>query len=139
MRAMREGFEKSSPSHAGRLWIGAPAVVMFATCVGAQAATQVADPLESVETLLPGCATPDLGWALKGGAACSVKQTRKALAHQATYVIHTLDRLSCARTCDVPEALEAPAQGQGSTWRPPAASLFKQLDPSRSTHQSAAP
>lgn len=136
---MQAGLERSPVGHGGRLWIGAPAVVMLATCVSAQAAPSAEDLLESAEQLLPRCAAPDLGWVLQGGAACSAKQARKALAFQAAYVIHTLDRLSCTRTCGVPEKLDASAHGQHARRLPLAANPFKQLDPARSTHQFSAP
>ena len=136
---MSDGTEKGTLGQAARRWLGTPAVVMLAACVGAQASAQADDSLCACQALQAGCPSPDLGWALQGGAACSAKQTRKALAHQAAFVIHTLDRLSSTRTSEVPVCLTASAHGQRNASRLLDANQIHQLDPARSTHQVSAP
>ena len=136
---MKDGYEKRNLGSLRRHWIGAPAAVMLATCVGAQAATQSSDSDPAPQAARSRCAAPDLGTALRGVAACSNEQASKALAQQATYVIHTLDRLSCVKACEIPPCLDSISCGLPLSWPAYSALFVTQYDPVRSTHQPAAP
>ena len=121
--------ERTPTPPASRLWIGLPAVMVLATCVASQAAepSGAADEARVI---------PDLRWVVRGGAAHSASEARKALAKQAALVIQALDRITCAKSSFVqPEVREEPAV----PLQPAALRLAPALDPVRSNHQTSAP
>lgn len=120
---MAASDRRSAPSSC--LWIGAPTVLVLATCVSAQAATQAPHNTR---------ATPDSAWIAAGSAPAAVGQVRESLAKRAAYVIHTADWISGAglpACAEVAEAHETEALVPGC--------LAVMFDPSSSTHQSSAP
>lgn len=125
--------DKTVVRASGRLWLGAPALMVLATCVTSQAA--LADTGETARAEL--LRAPGLSWAVSGGVTHSVEQARLALARKAACVIHVLDRISCDRVAvsapiAAPSAVALPAV-------PEAAGLPARLDPARSQRQPSAP
>lgn len=129
--------DKTVVRASGRLWLGAPALMVLATCVTSQAA--LADTAENAgETARAELLrAPGLSWAVSGGVTHSVEQARLALARKAACVIHALDCITCARAAvsapiAAPRAVACPAA-------PEAAGLPARLDPARSQRQPSAP
>lgn len=125
--------DKTVVRASGRLWLGAPALMVLATCVTSQAALADAGETARAELLR----APGLSWAVSGGVTHSVEQARLALARKAACVIHVLDRISCDRVAvsapiAAPRAVALPAV-------PEAAGLPARLDPARSQRQPSAP
>ncbi|MCY3018355.1 MAG: hypothetical protein NTW87_04895 [Planctomycetota bacterium] len=109
------------------LKVGAPAVVVLATVVNAAAAS---------DHVLASAQTPDLSWALQGGATHGGRMTRAYLARRAATAIRTLDQISSAAKtpCDaLGVAQPAAMAGPGTTIVSPA------QQPAHSTHQHSAP
>lgn len=121
-------MERNDRPHApmaGRIWFGAPVAMVLATCVSTQ--TPAAE-------IVPATLQPSAGMSVmvRGGAT----QARKAIAHQAAYAIHAVDRIACSHrleagaceaACAVPVALDL------------SPSLYRQFDPSASNSQNSAP
>ncbi len=110
--------------------VTAPAVVVLATVVNAAAGQPaMAQPQQS---------TPDLAWAVKGGATHSARNARVFFAEKAATAIHSLDRLSGVPAAQpaleiqpfAPYAGSAPLHGYAYS---------PVLQPAHSTHQHSAP
>ncbi|MCK6471936.1 MAG: hypothetical protein L6R28_09330 [Planctomycetes bacterium] len=131
--------DKTVVRASGRLWLGAPALMVLATCVTSQAA--LADTAENADAGTTARAellrAPGLSWAVNGGVTHSVEQARLALARKAACVIHALDRITCAHAA-VPAPVAAP-RAVALPAVPEAAGLPARLDPARSQRQTSAP
>lgn len=125
--------DKTVVRASGRLWLGAPALMVLATCVTSQAALADAGETARAEFLR----APGLSWAVSGGVTHSVEQARLALARKAACVIHALDRITCACAA-VPAPISAP-RAVALPAVPEAAGLPARLDPARSQRQPSAP
>ena len=131
MRKVEDEGPVTRPS--GRLWIGAPALMLLA-CATAHASDGDRDVLD--EATLRACVV-DLDWVIKSGTAHSVRQVRWVLARRAAFLIATLDRIHAAPPCQSLGTLEA--GGDWADGQAPVPRRCRDLDPARSNHQHSAP
>ena len=125
---METSGERRLPRSTGRLWLGAPALMVLA-CGLAQAA-----PEEAASARPRG--PSELTSAVRGSVACFATAT--GLAQRVAYVLRALDRIAA-----LPAAPDARHAGLQSVPREPLAQLpgplAARLDPAASCHQTAAP
>jgi hypothetical protein len=120
--------EKRLPRSSGRLWLGAPALMVL-VCGLAQAAPEDAG---SARARGPS----ELTSAVRGSVACFATAT--GLAQRVAYALRALDRMAA-----LPAAPVARQEGLPAVLREPLAQLpgplAARLDPAASCHQTAAP
>jgi hypothetical protein len=110
---------------AGRLWLGAPALVILA-CTSTQAAPEARAPAGGA------------GW-VQATAVCMAQSARRSLARRAVYLLRALDQLH-APACPVFNSgapMEAASEHEPYLAVP--VGLAARLDPAHSSRQPAAP